>query len=245
MAIDREQTKAAIYRALEGEPEDFKNIVLDMAYENNWNPNDPAFLLLTATGQLRALLRLHPDQINQAMAEALEQTRHDWADWHSQTRAIANETRAIAHEAHSTARLVTERLADVVQLLLSEREAVAALMAQERVALAAQMQQTLLLQEQALDAKTRQVMTEGIVAQQQRVDTQVNNIVESTKTKHYAEATRSICLSALGLIALSFLLFTLAGRFSTWGQIASWNHDQLKACRAAGKNTCNIHVEPP
>lgn len=238
MAIDREQTKAAIYKALEGESDEFKAIVLEMAYENEWNANDPSFLLLAATGQLGALLRLHPSQVKVAMAEALGQAKQDWVDWHNQTLSVAADV-------HETSRLVTQRFGDVERLMLTERQAVAALMAQRQDALAEQMQQALLLQERALDAKTRQAMTEGIVAQQLRVDSQVKNIVESAKTKHYAEATRSICLSAFGLVALSLLMFTLVVRFSTWGQIASWNRDQLKACRAVDSNTCNIHIKPP
>ncbi len=45
MAIDRKQTKAAIYKALEGESDEFKATVLEMAYENEWDANDPSMAL--------------------------------------------------------------------------------------------------------------------------------------------------------------------------------------------------------
>lgn len=238
MAIDREQTKAAIYRALEGEPEDFKLMVLDMAYQNGWDANDPSFLLLAATGQLRALLRLHPSQIQAAMDDALKHIKQEWIKWHTQTLTVATGVEI-------TAQQMTARLGEVAQLMQAERNELKALMAAERAALATQMQEMARQQEQVLRATTEELIAEGIITQQKRADTQVKQIVESARAKYYWESISTACLLVMTVMALTLGLYNRAIRFSTWGQIRSWNQSDLQACREVDRSTCNFHIEPP
>ena len=238
MAIDREQTKAAIYRALEGETEAFKLTVLDIAYENQWNPNDPSFLLLAATGQLRALLRLHPAEIKAAMAEALAQAKQEWSKWHTKTLTVATGTEL-------TAQRMTAQLQDVQRLIQAEREEMAALMAAERAALAQQMQQMAQQQEQVLIAQTNELIAQAVIKSQARAAAQVKEIVESAKAKHYTAALRWTGMAALGYLLVAWVTFSQVHRFSTWGQYEQWNQQPLKDCVAVNSNTCNIHIKPP
>ena len=238
MAIDREQTKAAIYRALEGEPEEFKATVFEIAFENKWNPNDPAFLLLAATGQLRALLRLHPAKIEAAMNQALVEAKQQWELWHSQTRSLATDVEL-------TAQQVTQQLAAVAQLMQAEREEMMAMMAAERAALAQQMQEMAAQQKQVLEAKTNELITLSVAKSQQRTAAQVKEIIESVKRTHFLQARAWTWASAIGLICFSWFMFAQADRLSAWGRFEQWNQDELKACRAVDRTTCNIHIEPP
>lgn len=253
MAIDREQTKAAIYRALEGEPEDFKATVFEIAYENKWNPNDPSFLLLAATGQLRALLRLHPAEIKQAMNEALEKAKTQWSLWHTKTLTVATGTTITAQQVTAqladVQRLLRTERTEMVKLMAAERKELLQLMAAEREAIAQQMQQTAKQQEQLLIVQTNELIAEAVVRSRDRAAEQVKTIIAGVKRKHYVEAVAFAVTFGAALMLVSWTTAWVSrGRAeaaSTWGDIERWNQDDLKACQAVNQPTCSFHIEVP
>ena len=56
----RAKAKTAIDRALEHRNDAFRAKVLDMTLKNKWDVDDPAFLILLSTGEMRVLMEQHP-----------------------------------------------------------------------------------------------------------------------------------------------------------------------------------------
>ncbi|MEN8446387.1 MAG: DUF6753 family protein, partial [Cyanobacteria bacterium J06555_13] len=70
---NRAKAKAAIDRALEHRQDGFRAKVLDMTLKNKWDVDDPAFLILLSTGEMRVLMEEHPAKFEQLMNRVFKQ----------------------------------------------------------------------------------------------------------------------------------------------------------------------------
>ena len=61
------KAKVAIDRALEHRNDAFRAKVLEMTLKNQWGVDDPAFLILLSTGEMRVLMEEHPAQFEALM----------------------------------------------------------------------------------------------------------------------------------------------------------------------------------
>jgi hypothetical protein len=266
MTSPQGQAKAmtAIEALLEDKPDAFKATVWKLAHQLNWDVDDPGFLMAIVTNQLKVLIQDHPAEIRAAMAQATEQLAADW-------RQLQAKLVLSAMKSTETARTIDSRLAEVRTLLdddlskverLVRAECVEAqrVMAKERAALkellederSAMTQQALALTKQqtrVIEAKTKELIVEGMAASAKRSEAQVNSIVRSAREKHYIEAIACTCLLAAGLMVTGWTSAWIsrgqAEKNSTWGDIERWNQDDLKACIDAGKPTCNFHIQVP
>jgi hypothetical protein len=261
---NQSKAMAAIDALLEGKPDAFKAVVLELARQLNWDEDDPAFLMAIATNQLEALMKLYPAQIEAAMANAVKKLE---ADWHQlQARLVLSAMKSAQTAQQIDARLLEARallddeLAKVEQLMRSERTeaqllmeqeraAVQQLMTEERSAMAQQAQDLAEHQKQVIQTRTTELISQGVAASLQRAETQVNTIVATVKRKHYTEAVYVACgLAALLMVSswgVGWMSRGITDKNSTWGDIQRWNQDHLRECIKEKKNTCNIHIEVP
>jgi Fe2+ transport system protein B len=261
---NRSKAMAAIDALLEGKPDAFKAVVLELARQLNWDEDDPAFLMAIATGQLEALMKLYPAQIEAAMTNAAKKLAADWHQLQAKLALSAMQSAQTAQqidqrllearallddELAKVERLMrTERTA-AQQLMEQERAAVQLLMTEERSAMAQQAQDLAEQQKQVIQAKTTELISQGVAASLQRAEAQVNTIVAVVKRKHYTEAAYLACFAAVLLMASSWgfgwISRGITDKNSTWGDIQRWNQDHLRECIKKKTNTCNIHIEVP
>ena len=153
--------------------------------------------------------------------------------------------RAISDEQARVQRLVADERA----AMADERAQVQQLMADERAAMAQQAQELAQHQKQVLEKHTKDLIAEGIIANQRRAASQVKEIVNAARSKHYWEAGAMACLAAALLMSSAWMIgWVSRGRAensSVWGDIERWNQDHLKACIEATTTTCNFHIKPP
>jgi Fe2+ transport system protein B len=261
---DKAKAMTAIDALLEGKSDAFKAVVWELARQLDWDTDDPGFLMAIATGQMEALMKLFPAQIEAAMANAVKKLE---ADWHQlQAKLVLSAMKSAQTAQKIDARLLEARallddeLAKVEQLMRSERTeaqqlmeqeraAVQLLMTEERSAITQQAQDLAEQQKQVIQAKTTELISQGVAASLQRAEAQVNTIVATVKRKHYVEAVAYACLFASALMLTSWTTAWVsrgrAENSSTWGDIERWNQDHLRECIKEKKNTCNIHIEVP
>lgn len=153
--------------------------------------------------------------------------------------------RAISDEQARVQRLAADERA----AMADERAQVQQLMEDERVAMAQQAQDLAEHQKQVLEKHTKDLIAEGVIAHQRRAESQVKDIVNAARGKHYWEATAIACLAAALLMSSAWMIgWVSRGRAedsSVWGDIERWNHDHLKACIDANTTTCNFHIQVP
>ena len=101
-------------------------------------------------------------------------------------------------------------------------------------------------QKQVIEAHTKDLIAQGIVANQRRSESQVKEIVSAVRRKHYVEVGLYAIAAALMLTSISWMAawVTVEGN-SDWGDIERWNKDHLQACVEAQMTTCNFHIEVP
>ncbi len=153
--------------------------------------------------------------------------------------------RALADEQARVQRLVAnERTA-----MADERTQMQQLMADERAAMAQQAQDLAEQQKQVLEQHTKDLIAQGVIASQRRAESQVKDIVNAARGKHYWEAVAIACLAAALLMSSAWLTgWVSRGRAensSIWGDIERWNQDPLQACIDANTTTCNFHIQVP
>lgn len=185
--------------------------------------------------QVQGLMQTERLELRQAMAD--EQARVQ--------RLMANERAAMADERSQVQQLMAnERTA-----MADERTQMQQLMADERAAIAQQAQDLAEQQKQVLEKHTKDLIAQGVIANQRQAETQVKEIVNAARGKHYWEAVAIACLMAALLMSSAWLIgWVSRGRAensSVWGDIERWNHDPLKACIDANTSTCNFHIKVP
>ena len=258
------KAKAAIDALLEGKSDAFRATVLELARQLNWDEDDPAFLVAIATNQLEALIKQYPDKITAAMERAASTLEADWQQL--QAKLAVSALKSVQTASQITAKLtdtqllIDQMLSRAEQVMKAEREATLQVMAterdearrflaDERKAVEQQAQALAEQQKQVIEAKTTELIAQGIASSQKQADKQVKAIVSGVRKKHYAEAVAIACLCAATLVFTSWTTAWVSrGRAedsSRWGDLERWNQEELQACDAVGRATCNIHIKVP
>ena len=76
------KAKVAIDRALEHRNDAFRAKVLEMTLKNQWGVDDPAFLILLSTGEMRVLMEEHPAQFEALMNRVFKQAESQFLSIH-------------------------------------------------------------------------------------------------------------------------------------------------------------------
>lgn len=254
------KAKVAIEALLEGKSDSFKATVLELARQLNWDEDDPAFLMAIATHQLEALIQQYPERISEAMARAANELERDWQELQTKlavsTLKSTQTATQINHKLTDTQLLIDRELSRAERVMKAEREAMLRGMAterdetrrwlaDEREAMGQRAQQATEQQQQVLTAQTTALIAQGVVASHERADNQVKDIVNSARAAHFWQSFGWACCAAVALVGLTLFVDGQADRLSDWGRFKSWNQDQLEACRAVDRATCNIHIKPP
>ena len=234
----RAKAKAAIDRALEHRHDGFRAKVLDMTLKNKWDVDDPAFLILLSTGEMRVLMEEHPAQFEQLMNRVFKQAESQFLSMHEKVMAAlsSNELAAQALE---------RRVGEVEQLLSTERSALVT----EQQAMVVRLEVATKRQVEVLEAKASQLTAQGFAVSRTQAKDQVAAISKEMREVHYWETVFWACTAAMLLVGVSgtsgWLMRGLADHNSFWGDVQRWNKDHVRECIKAEQNTCNIHIEVP
>ncbi len=258
------RAKAAIDALLEGKSDAFRATVLELARQLNWDEDDPAFLVAIASGQLQALIQEYPAKITAAMERAASTLEADWqqlqaklaisamksAETAQRIDARLLEVRTLLDQEHlQVEQLLQAERAEMQQLMATERAAMVQQLADERKAISQQAQELAEQQKQVIETHTHNLIAQGVISAQERADKQVKEIVRGVRGKHYWEAVGGACFCAAVLVTWSLTIGWVgrghADDSSRWGDFERWNQDEVDACDAANKTTCNIHIVVP
>ena len=235
---DQAKAKAAIDRALEHRHDGFRAKVLDMTLKNKWDVDDPAFLILLSTGEMRVLMEEHPAKFEQLMNRVFKQAESQFLSMHEKVMA-ALDSNELAAQA------LARRVEEVEQLLSTERSA---LMTQQQ-AMVTGLEGAAKQQIDVLEAKAVQLTAEGFAVSRAQAKDQVAVIAKQMRQVHYWETIAYACGVAGALVSISWFggwqMRGLADQNSFWGDVQRWNKDHVRECIKVKANTCNIHIEVP
>ena len=196
--------------------------------------------------QVQGLMQQERLELQQAISDEQERVQ----------RLMTTEHAAMLNERSQIQLLMARERSQMQQLMASERAAMAdeqtqmqQLMADERAAATQQAQVLADQQKQVLEQHTTDLIAQGVIANQRRAESQVKEIINAARGKHYWEAAAIACLTAALLMATSWMTgWVSRGRAensSVWGDIERWNQDPLQACIDANTTTCNFHIQVP
>ncbi|MEO1791238.1 MAG: DUF6753 family protein [Cyanobacteria bacterium J06629_19] len=234
----RAKAKAAIDRALEHRNDGFRAKVLDMTLKNQWDVDDPAFLILLSTGEMRVLMEEHPAKFEQLMNRVFKQAESQFLSMHEKVMAALSSSELAAQA-------LARRVEEVEQLLSSERSALMS----EQQAMVVKLEGATKRQIDVLEAKASQLTAEGFAVSRTQAKDQVAAIAKQMRQVHYWETVFWACGVAGALVSMSWFsgwqMRGLADHNSFWGDVQRWNRDHVRECIKAEQNTCNIHIEVP
>ena len=262
--ISQERAKQAIDLLLEDKSDEFKAVVFEMCRQMDWPDDDPSFLFAIATNQLEALVRQYPERISEAMALAAAQLEKDWMQIQTQlslaaiqnnqilsrmTQQLTNAHLAIDQELSRTQHLLTEERRAMLQVMAQERDQVRRLLADERAAITQQAKELTEHQKQVIDAHTSELITQAALTWRERADAHVKLLIKEVRAQRYWRLVTFACIAILLVFATGWIGGALsnsrAQAASTWGDLERWNQNEVDACVAANKTTCNIHIVVP
>jgi len=234
----RAKAKVAIDRALEHRNDAFRAKVLEMTLKNQWDVDDPAFLILLSTGEMRVLMEEHPAQFEALMNRVFKQAESQFLSMHE--KGIAALT-----SSELAAQALARRVEEVKQLLNQERVKLLG----NQQALSTRIETATRQQIEVLEAKAAQLTAEGFAVSRTQATDQVSAIAKQMRQVHYWETIAYACGVAGVLVSLSWFggwqMRGLADQNSFWGDVQRWNKDHVRECIKVKANTCNIHIEVP
>ena len=232
------KAKTAIDRALEYRPDAFRAKVLDMTLKNKWDVDDPAFLILLSTGEMRVLMEEHPAQFEALMNRVFKQAESQFLSMHEKVMAALSSSELAAQA-------LERRVTEVGELLSQEHSTLKG----EQQAIMAHLEIATQQQVERLQAEAKKLTAEGFAVSRTQAQEQVAVIAKQLRQVHYWQTVFWACSAALLLVGTSAMggwrTRGLADQNSIWGDIQRWNQDELQACIQAKTNTCNFHVEVP
>ena len=238
LKASRAKAKSAIDRALEHRHDAFRAKVLDMTLKNQWDVDDPAFLILLSTGEMRVLMEEHPAQFEQLMNRVFKQAESQFLSMHEKVMAALNSSELAAQS-------LEQRVHEVERLLSQERTK----MMRDQRELSTQLETQASKQIDRLQAKAVELNAKGFAASRTQAKEQVAVTAKQMRQVHYWETVFWACSAAVTLVGLSGLggwqMRGLADHNSFWGDVQRWNRDHVRECIKAEQTTCNIHIEVP
>ena len=244
-----EKATAAIDRALDHRDDAFRAKVLDMALKNQWDVDDPAFLIVLSTGEMRVLMETFPAEFEALMNRVFEQGEARWQ--------LMNARLMTAVEAHEKVALsVGQDIEQVKQVLAFERTKVKTEMAvvqgamgHERLEMSKALKTAAAQQEEALQAKATVLLAE--LGKQARAEgkAQVTVLSKQLRRAHFWEVMAYVCAAAIGWSSIAWMGGWMAHAHTqdtdVWSDIERWNGDELRACVEVKQTTCNFHIQVP
>ncbi|MEL7315181.1 MAG: DUF6753 family protein [Cyanobacteria bacterium J06559_3] len=234
----RAKAKAAIDRALEHRNDAFRAKVLDMTLKNKWDVDDPAFLILLSTGEMRVLMEQHPAQFEQLMNRVFKQAKSQFLSMHEKVMAALSSSELAAQ--------ALELRVEEVELLLQQEHGK---LMTEQQAMVVRLEGATKRQIDVLEAKASQLTAEGFAVSRTQAKDQVAAIAKQMRQVHYWETVFWACGVAGALVSMAWFggwqMRGLAEHNSFWGDVQRWNKDHVRECIKVKATTCNIHIEVP
>lgn len=216
LAYNKEETKAAIYRALEGRSDKFKAIVLELAIANRWNIKDPIFMIQLATGQMEALLQQYPSEFAVLLTKILEDAEVRW-------------------EAMQAGFIKSIKLAEMTSQTFEGYVGKVEAATDEQIKRLEAESEQLIAKGFALSQAHTLKQIEKIAKGTQRI--------HYVKAAGYS-AVAAFLLAGMSWTG-GWLGHSWTKDASAWGRIEQWNQEELDACLEAGRSTCNFHIKSP
>ena len=188
----------AIDALLADKPSEFRATVFELSRQLGWADDEPGFLLAIATNQLEALIKQYPERISAAMETAARELEGDWQQLQAKLALSAMKSAQTAGqidqkltqaqllidgELSKMARLLETEQTAMAQAMTDERAAVRQLLADERTAMAQQAQELAEQQKQVIETHTKDLIAQGVIANQRRAESQVKEIVKVISDK--------------------------------------------------------------
>ncbi|MEL6162017.1 MAG: DUF6753 family protein [Cyanobacteria bacterium J06627_32] len=238
----RAKAKSAIDRALEHRNDAFRAKVLDLTLKNHWDVDDPAFLIVLSTGEMRVLMEEHPEKFEQLMNRVFRQAESQFLSMQEKVMAVLSSTELAAQ--------ALERRVDEVERLLNQaHDELADTLTTEQQAMMVRLDGATKRQIEVLEAKAVQLSAQGFAASRTQAKDLVSAISKQMRQVHYWETVFWACGVAGVLVSLSWFsgwqMRGVADRNSFWSDVQRWNRDHVRECIKAEQTTCNIHIEVP
>lgn len=234
----RAKAKTAIDRALEHRPDAFRAKVLDMTLKNHWDVDDPAFLILLATGEMRVLMEEHPAQFEALMNRVFKQAESQFLSMHEKVLAALSSSELAAQA-------LEQRIGEVEQILQQERVKLIG----DQQTISTRLETATQEQIELLESKAKQLTAEGFAISRTQAQEQVAVIAQQLRQVHYWQTVLWACGVVLALVGVAawggWFTRGLVDQNSLWGDLQRWNRDHLRECIKKKTNTCNIHMEVP
>ena len=229
---------AAIDRALEHRHDAFRAKVLDLTLKNQWDVDDPAFLIVLSTGEMRVLMDEHPAKFEQLMNRVFKQAESQFLSMQEKVMAVLSSTELAAQA-------LARRVEEVERLLSQAHDRLTT----EQQAMMVRLDGATKQQIEVLEAKAVQLSAQGFAASRTQAKDMVSVIAKQMRQVHYWETVFWACGVAGGLVSISWFsgwqMRGLADHNSFWGDVQRWNRDHVRECIKAEQTTCNIHIEVP
>ena len=244
-----EKATVAIDRALEHRDDRFRALVLELTLKNKWDVDDPAFLILLSTGEMRVLMEQFPAEFEALMTRVFEQSKQHW-------NFLGTRLVSAAESNEQVARGVSQSITTLKQALLEERMAAQRQLRTVETALEAERAKMLRVLEAGAQQQEKVVRAQALeliaeLGKQARKEgrAQVNVISKQLRRAHFWEAVAYASLAVMVWGAIAWMGGWMAHAHmqetNIWSDIRRWNGDELKACIDALTTTCNFHIQVP
>jgi ABC-type uncharacterized transport system permease subunit len=192
----RAKARTAIDRALDHRPDAFRAKVLDMTLKNHWDVDDPAFLILLATGEMRVLMEQHPAQFEALMNRVFKQAESQFLSMQEKVIAVLSSTELAAQA-------LARRVEEVERLLSQEHGKLTDRLTTEQQAMIGRLDGATKRQIDVLEAKAEQLSAQGFAASRTQAKDLVSAIAKQMRQVHYWETVFWACGAAVALVSLS------------------------------------------
>ncbi|MEM6869386.1 MAG: DUF6753 family protein, partial [Cyanobacteria bacterium P01_C01_bin.121] len=153
----RAKAKSAIDRALEHRNDAFRAKVLDLTLKNHWDVDDPAFLIVLSTGEMRVLMEEHPEKFEQLMNRVFRQAESQFLSMQEKVMAVLSSTELAAQA-------LERRVEEVARLLGQAHDELADRLTTEQQAMMVRLDGATKRQIEVLEAKAVQLSAQGFAA---------------------------------------------------------------------------------
>ncbi len=244
-----EKATAAIDRALDHRDDAFRAKVLDMTLKNQWDVDDPAFLIVLSTGEMRVLMETFPAQFEALMNRVFQRGEERWKLMTARLLSAVEASEQAAVAVGNDIEAVKQVLNVERTQLSAEVATVQGALGHERREMAKAMNRAAEEQAKVLQAESRVLLAE--LGKQARAEgkAQVVQLSKQLGRAHFWEVFAYACAAAIawGTVAW-FGGWKAHAHFQetdVWSDIERWNQPKLKACIQAQQTTCNFHIHVP
>jgi hypothetical protein len=251
--VEEDKIRSFLNQYLEGRSETFKNKVYELVIRYGWDVNDPAFVILLATGQMEAILETFPEQFEADFLAAMQKQQQAFVGYQRWFEARQGELKSYiqgleVQQAQSQA-LLQEKIEGLNQAIESQQQW--HLAALNQALAVAQNHRSQLFEEVKVQLTT--VEHEFIQSVANHSHKLIAKIVAIIKR----QVTRELISLTVGLGGMMFIAGFVFGAFTTqayvnrfsdnpWAvQLWQWNQANYRECVRVGKTTCNFRLSPP